>query len=108
MLESPKHRNRSDCSLGFVRFHTVGRRYFNGKQRVDDWDEGFNRFAWIIRVASALVIEFDKFSGPIKVRMATPYFTFMSIDAGQVKRMKILKHSMVFQHPMITFGNMRT
>jgi len=45
VLRSPKHRNRSDCSLGFVRFHSVGRRYFNGKQRVNDWDEGFNRFA---------------------------------------------------------------
>jgi len=88
--------------------YMTGRRRFNGQQRVDDRDKGFNRFARVIGIAGALVIEFDKFSGPIKVRMATPYFTLMSIDAVQVERMEILKYGVVSQHPMIALRNMRT
>jgi hypothetical protein len=45
-------------------------------------DKSFDGFAKVSRVAGGLVIDFDKLSGPIKVRVAAPHFTFMPINAS--------------------------
>ena len=51
------------------------------QQRFNHGDKSFDGFANVIRVAGGLVIDLDKLSGPIKVRVAAPHFTFVSINA---------------------------